>query len=363
MGSESTPAGESPAFVKTSLAGAITLGLRRGRFHRGARLGCLNLLLTYAGGCLGRCSYCGLSRDRRGAGAEPTFIRVGWPTFPLDRVLERARRRKGALCRVCVAMVTRPEAFEGCREVVRRVRGEAGLPVSVLLAPTAVAEGERLLELRRSGADCLGIAVDAATPELFDRHRGRGVGGPHRWERYWEAVSQGVRAFGPRRVSVHLIVGLGETEQEMVRALQRVWDAGAVPHLFSFFPEPGSALAGRPQPAVDRYRRIQLARHLVVERGLRAEEMGFDGDGRLVALGADPRALLADGEAFRTSGCPGPDGRTACNRPFGNERPGGVLYNYPFPLDRADMEAVARELAGFADPLGQGAGGSPCPGR
>jgi biotin synthase len=52
----------------------------------------------------------------------------------------------------------------------------------------------------------------------------------------------------------------------------------------------------------------------------------------------DWRAVLADGEAFRTAGCP------ACNRPFYNERPGGTMYNYARELT-ADEAAQALQEA------------------
>ena len=47
-----------------SSAAATTLALKAGRFYRNAKLHCLNLLLTYDDGCLGRCAYCGLSGAR-----------------------------------------------------------------------------------------------------------------------------------------------------------------------------------------------------------------------------------------------------------------------------------------------------------
>jgi len=53
--------GESPDYVRISLAAAITLGFYPGRFFRDAKLYTLNLLLTYNDGCLGKCAYCGLS--------------------------------------------------------------------------------------------------------------------------------------------------------------------------------------------------------------------------------------------------------------------------------------------------------------
>ncbi|MBI5446147.1 MAG: radical SAM protein [Deltaproteobacteria bacterium] len=333
---------ESPAVVQTSLAAAMTLGLKRGAFHRGARLGCLNLLLTYRSGCSGRCSYCGLAASRLPEGGR-TFIRVGWPTYPLDDVLARARTAAGVR-RVCVSMVTHARAFRDCLEVVGRVRDETGRPVSALIAPTLVRSAERLRELREAGADCVGVAVDLATEELFDRHRGAGVGGPHRWEQYWRTVEDAVQVFGRVKVSVHLIVGIGETEQEMVGTISRAWKLGATPHLFSFFPESGSLLEDRPQPPAAQYRRLQLARHLIVGGAARMEEMSFGNEGELRAFGVDPRPYLREGSVFMTSGCTGPDGRTACNRPYGNERPSGVLYNYPFAPGTEDLEVVAAEF-------------------
>ena len=33
-----------------------------------------------------------------------------------------------------------------------------------------------------------GIAIDAATEELFEKYRGEGGKGPHKWEKYWEVL-------------------------------------------------------------------------------------------------------------------------------------------------------------------------------
>ncbi|QJW48785.1 hypothetical protein HA075_26170 [bacterium BFN5] len=53
-------------------------------------------------------------------------------------------------------------------------------------------------------------------------------------------------------------------------------------------------------------------------------------------------SLLADGAAFETSGCPD------CNRPYYNERPGGVMYNYPRPLNQTEAEQALAESQLFA---------------
>ena len=80
---------ESPEFLKMSLAAAMTLGFKEGLFYRKAKLYCINLLLTYGGGCLARCAYCGLSRMRPGDYEAKSFIRVSWPIYPLVEIIEK----------------------------------------------------------------------------------------------------------------------------------------------------------------------------------------------------------------------------------------------------------------------------------
>ena len=242
---------ESPEYVQTSLAAAITLGFMGGRFRRDARLTGLNLLLTYRDGCIGRCSYCGLSRGRELTSKDKrTFIRVQWPTYPLDEVIARTRAVDGQLKRVCVSMITHRRAFADLNTVVARLRRETDLPISALIAPTLLTDLRTMLaETRAAGADMVGIAIDAATPPFFDRHRRTGVGGPHRWEHYWRTVEAAVEVFGPYKVGVHLIVGLGETEKEIIETIQRAHHLGAHTHLFSFFPEGGTPVTTGPSLA------------------------------------------------------------------------------------------------------------------
>ena len=89
------------------------------------------------------------------------------------------------------------------------------------------------MAMKKAGADRVGIAIDAATAELFDQLRGSGVGGPHRWDHYWKVVQMATSVFGKFYVGIHLIVGLGETEKEMVEAIQKGQDYGSpYPSLF-----------------------------------------------------------------------------------------------------------------------------------
>lgn len=343
------PAPQSPDHVRLSLAAAMTLGLAGGSFHRGARLGCINLLLTYPDGCRANCAFCGLARENRPREDDPRyqkFIRVAWKTYPLAEVLDRCASAPPWVERICVSMITHPRAKVDTLEVCRRARSATSLPVSLLIAPTLLAADD-LRAMRQAGTDRVGVAIDAATPELFETLRGRPVGGPHRWEHYWRIFEEALKVFGPGMAGVHLIHGLGETEKELAWAMDWAKGLGGCTHLFCFFPERFSALADQPQPPASGYRRVQMARWLIDQGLARAENMGFDHLGRLVSFGVAPallREALASGRPFQTSGCLGAPGEVACNRPYGNEKPGPDLRNYPFTLEPADLDLVAAQL-------------------
>ena len=334
----------SPEYIQTSLAASLTLGFQSGSFHRNAKLKGLNLLLHYEEGCLGKCHFCGLSRSRRQGPREKTFIRVDWPLYSLEDIIQ-GTKGKDQLHRVCISMITHPKALEDTLYVIKRLRDETDLYISVLISPTLIHQEDSLMAMKKAGADRVGVAIDAATPELFGQLRGKGVGGPHQWGHYWKVVQMATSIFGRFYVGIHLIVGLGETEKEMVEAIQKGQDMGAHTHLFSFFPERGSPMEKHPLPSLGQYRRIQLARWIINDALGSANQMRFNGDGGLIDFGIDINPLIQIGEPFMTSGCPGRDGKVACNRPYGNERPSGPIRNFPFMPEKEDVEEIRNQLA------------------
>lgn len=333
----------SPQFIQTSLAASLTLGFQQGSFHRNAKLKGLNLLLHYEEGCLGKCHFCGLSRSRREGPKGKTFIRVNWPLYSLDEIIQKTKG-KDQLHRVCISMITHPRALEDTLYITQRFKEETDLFISLLLTPTLIHHESSLQDMKKAGADHIGIAIDAATPELFDQLRGKGVGGPHQWNHYWRVVEMATSVFGKFYVGIHLIVGLGETEKEMVEAIQKGHHLGAHTHLFSFFPEKGSPMEAYPLPPLDQYRRIQLARWIINEGIGSVSQMKFDDKGTLVDFGMNIQPLMQMGEPFMTSGCPGRDGKVACNRPYGNERPSGPIRNFPFLPEPEDIEEIRKQL-------------------
>jgi biotin synthase len=338
---------ESPEYLRISLAAAMTLGIAPGWFYRGACLHCINLLMTYDEGCAANCSYCGLQRLREGSYEGKSFIRVPWPVVSLDEVVTRSRSRLSAVKRVCLSMITHPRVARDARTILETLHRQLPeVPISVLSNPTLLTRAD-LEYYRGIPIDRLGIAVDAATEPIFDRNRARDVRGPHRWERYWSFFEEALEVFGPNRVGIHLIVGLGETEEEMIRLIGRIRRAGGSTHLFSFFPEAGSRLGAHPQPPVGQHRRVQLARYLIDEDLATTDAFRFDEHGRLVSFGAaQERAdqAAAAGTPFMTSGCPDETGAVACNRPFGDCTPGDDIRSFPFQPDAEDLATIRRQL-------------------
>jgi biotin synthase len=314
--------------------------------YRGAVNRCVNLLVHYPEGCSANCAYCGLARKRPGTYREKSFIHVEWPIYPMDRIVESIQEAPAYVKRTCISMITNGKCRRDTLEMTRRLRDETPLPISILISPTLL-EGKDLDAMKDAGADKVGIAVDLATPELFDRYRGAGVSGPHKWEKYWRTIAEALKVFGPGNVGAHLMVGMGETEEQMVSLMQRLRDMGVMNHLFAFFAEERSQLAERPQPPWPTYLRVQLARYLIEENLSSCWKMGFDGQGHIVDFGMDPtrlESIVGLGTPFMTTGCLGPDGQVACNRPFGNCLPDDRQWNYPYLPNDLEMDLIRESL-------------------
>ena len=347
-----TPNMRSPDYVQLSTAAAITLGLMKGAMHRTGCTRCLNLLLTYPEGCRANCAYCGLARHREAKRdyADRNFIRVDWPAVPYEDVIDivASGGDGGRFQRMCISMITHPRSDADTRVVLKKwVERIKHVPVSILSNPTTMTRHD-VQELKDIGAEIFTVALDAANPLLFDRTRGRGVQSPHSFAKYWEILNAAADIFGPERFGAHLIVGMGESDRDLLSQVQAIRDRGGHSHLFAFFPERGSLMDHLPAVPRPQWRRIQLGRYLIDYRGHHVTRMRFDAVGRLVDFGLAQHeldAVIDAGVAFRTSGCPGKVAAdiSACDRPYGDSPPGDIA-SYPFKLRRRDIHKVRSQL-------------------
>lgn len=336
----------SPDWVRISMASAMALGFRSGRFSREFEFGGINLLLNYEQGCLSDCAYCGLARTRPGDYEDKSFIRVDWPLVETNAFIDRMAERQAGLTRLCISMVTHGHAYKDTVELTERIRAKVATPLSILVAPPTL-NRERIERFRAIGVDMIGVGLDAATEPLFVEHRTNVPAGGLKWDKYWEVIADSRDVFGPWKVNAHVLVGLGETDEELCDLFIRLCDRQIFPYLFSFNPEPDSRLGVQPSAPLWRWRRIQLVKHLIERERLRRGDLAFDEDGALARIHR-PRdwvmSHVRQGEAFMTNGCPGPDGEPGCTRPYGSYRPSEPFRDFPFLPLVDDMRGIEREL-------------------
>lgn len=336
----------SPDWVRISYASALALRFKSGRFTRPFDFGGINLLLNYDQGCRSDCGYCGLARSRTGAYEDKSFIRVEWPLVETDELVERMARYQDRLTRLCISMVTHGHAYRDTLEITRRIRRRLATPLSLLVAPPTLNE-ERLRELKSAGADMIGIGLDAVTEELFRALRSDVPKGGLRWDNYWRIVDLSRDVYGPWKVNCHTLVGLGETDRDLMEIFERLLSRQIFSYLFCFNPEPDSRLAAHPKSPVRRWRRVQLAKFLLEECGLGPRSFEFDGAGALRRIRAPAdlvERVVRDGYAFMTNGCPGAGGEPGCTRPMGSWRPSEETRDYPWQPSAEDRQAILREL-------------------
>jgi biotin synthase-related radical SAM superfamily protein len=310
--------------VNVSIGTAAVLGLTDARMETAPTTAYLML----GGRCAMDCHFCAQARSSHASVLN--LSRVTWPQFELRETVARLAEAvgRGDIRRTCLQVTVSAGYFQHTLDVVQAIRAESDVPVDAAILPHDVSQVEQLLA---AGVDHIGFGLDAACARVFQQVKGRD------WNEALALIEKTAQQF-PGRSAVHLIVGLGETEEEMVRLIQQMHDWGVVVGLFAFTPLRGTAMGEAPPPPLDTYRRVQAARHLIVYNRARAEQFTFK-DGRLITFkGPHFRALLADGVAFQTSGCPD------CNRPFYNERPGGVMYNYPRPLTPPEAKQAIDEM-------------------
>ncbi len=340
---------ESPNWVRISAASAIALGFKSGRFTQEFEFGGINLLLNYDDGCKSDCAYCGLARTRPGDYEDKSFIRVEWPLVETDTLVERMRLLEAKLTRLCISMVTNPYAFRDTCTITDIIVRNVRTPLSILVAPPTLNRA-KLEEFKTRGVDMIGIGLDAVTETLFRSLRtdvpagGSGLS----WTQYWKIVSEARTIFGPWKVNCHTVVGLGETDFDLIDMFDRLVSQEIFPYLFCFNPEPDSRMGSTPKSTITRWRRIQLAKYLVEQRSYKVKDFEFSNDGSLTGIKTPSATELVaaanDGIAFMTNGCPGPNGEPGCTRPYGSYKPSESYRDYPFLPSTTDLQRITSEL-------------------
>lgn len=270
---------------------------------------------------------CGFCPQARNATSRANLLsRVSWGECDPEKVVKAISLAytDGDIERVCLQVVDGDNALAKIKDKIRMIKRKSEIPICV---SAKIRDLEELMELAELGVDKIGLALDAACERVYKATK------TGSWLRNLGLIEKGANLF-PGKISTHLIVGLGETEQEMMSTIQSMKDIGVIVGLFAFTPVPGTRMTGDKPPKLDHYRRMQVAHFLITKEYANYKHCKFV-NGWLQGFGLskdDLKEILKEGAAFQTSGCPG------CNRPYYNEKPGGTMYNYPRLLKPEEID-------------------------
>jgi biotin synthase len=245
--------------------------------------------------------------------------------------------------RICIQSLNYAENFEDVKYIVKEIKKDNITPISIAIPPFSE---EKLKELKRLGVDRVGIALDGSSKQVFDAVKGVGVKGPYRWEHHFKTLEIALNIFTKGKVSTHLIIGLGERPKDVVELIKSLNDMKITVGLFAFTPIKGTRLENIEPPDLLRFRKIQLARYLLVEESRSLKDITFNMKGDIIKFNlykAELLQIIQDTEAFLTSGCPG------CNRPYYTSKPSGPMYNFPRKLTQEEIRDVYDSLVKFVN--------------
>ena len=285
--------------------------------------------------CKANCLFCA---QASGSSADISHIARGlYVPVDLDPVVNRLELAydRGYLRRACIQTALYDKWWEDTVYLIERIREKSRIPISLSVFPLG---DEKYKELKSLGINELVIPIDACTPDLFDKIKGKSTGGPYSWERHLNGIKRAKYFF--ENVGTHLIIGLGENDEEAVKIIDELWKYNINSALFSYTYIPGAQkLQENNKGDIRHYRVVQLARYLITEGLAVYSDMGFS-EGTLCDFGVEMDKILGiieTGKAFQTSGCP------ECNRPMANET-FSRIYNYPREPNDVEKEQIKKDF-------------------
>lgn len=203
--------------------------------------------ITLSEGCIFSCRYCSVpTLPKRIKSVEEVTAMIARVADDIDAI---------SLTSGVIGSVEEDEARAVA--VVRAV-ASFGIPVGVSIYPLPGTPGR----LKDAGACEVKFNIEAATEALF-RDMCPGLD----YEGTWSILEESVSVFGRNRVFSNVILGLGETDEEMENCIRRLTGIGVIPVIRPLSPSP--ALPGLSRPTADRILRMaEFAREELQKSGL-----------------------------------------------------------------------------------------------
>jgi biotin synthase len=287
--------------------------------------------------CNANCQFCA---QAKGSSSDLIHIARGmYVPYDLTAVVGRLKMayERGYLARACIQTALYDTWWWDTVHLIKMIRDNCQIPISLSVFPVS---NERFEVIKSLNVNEIVIPLDACTPELFNKIKGKSAGGPYSWESHMDGIKRASRIF--QKMGTHLLIGLGETDEDAIRLISELWKNNVNAALFSYIYVPGTQFEVAEKPGsemIRHYRAVQLARHLIIEKLADYTYMRFENN-VICDFGIDENTLLSaieDGSAFQTSGCPD------CNRPMANET-FSQIFNFPKKPEDDEKENIKREL-------------------
>ena len=328
--------------IRVSIGSASVLGLYNSTRFKVPPTTCY--IMTFnSNQCFANCGFCPQGRESKGS--DELLSRVNWPVYQFKDFITKlsylspSKRFK----RLCLQTLNYPNNVQDVIEIISKIRKKTDIPISIAIPPVSK---KNLQKIKNLGVERIGIALDASTPEIFEKIKGKGVNGPYTWDSHFKALKEALDIFSEGFVTTHLIVGLGESSKDILSLIYDLKRLRIKVGLFAFTPIKGTKLESLNPPDLIYFRKIQLGRYLILEENKNLNDFTFNNKGEIVKLSINMRDLeniIAQTDAFLTSGCPG------CNRPYYTSRPKGPIYNYPKKLNDKEKKEIYNSLIEFVN--------------
>jgi biotin synthase len=316
--------------IRVSLGSAITIGLMNGILE--TKPTTIYLLTYHEKKCRANCQFC--TQSYLSKTESDKLSRVTWPIFDLDDFLLNIKNtaRVGGIHRICLQTINYQGMSDDLLFIVSKLRLFSKLPISISSQPLSA---QLLFKLKKLGVDRICIPLDAATKSVFKMVKSDNMHQSYRWASHMKILENAVEIFHGN-VSTHIIVGLGETDKELLSLIKTLSNKEILVSLFPFTPLKGTLRENHPKPSIVRYRILQLASYLIQKRLIMMQNFYFNDQGELINIKLPQETLknLDMSEPFQTYGCEG------CNRPYFTEQISGPIYNFPRKLSPNEIQKV-----------------------
>lgn len=309
--------------IRLSLGTAIELGI----LNKKSDIPPTTAYIMIGNRCNNNCAFC--SQSTESSTRKDKLSRVIWPEYSKEEILNAFKNYKGSnIKRICIQSMASNDAHETVKEFIEYIKDDIGLPISLSAKLESSDEIEKFFSY---GVDKIGIAIDAANKDLYESIKGNDYN-----EKIKFVTDMAMKY--PGKISTHIIVGLGESHEDIYKLYNNLIENKVTVSLFAFTPVKGTKMEKINQPSIESYRRVQLMVYMI-DRGYSQDNFKFEkGYLKDIKISENIKQDINKGYPFEIRGC------KYCNRPYYNERPGSTIYNYSRSLNQEEINKSIKEL-------------------